>query len=118
MSSSTCEIPAAVVDTFRTMKMSKSKTNNALLLKINAKTLEVELDEQLDNFTWPQLQDALPESTPRYLALSYAWNMGDDRVSYPLVFIYYAPECSSKINMLYASTKASPADVTVGVPWR
>lgn len=31
--------------------------------------------------------------------------MGDDRVSYPLVFIYYAPEASAKLNMMYASTK-------------
>jgi hypothetical protein len=29
-----------------------------------------------------------------------------DRVSYPLVFVYYAPEANAKLNMLYASTKS------------
>lgn len=38
--------------------------------------------------------------------MSYEWKMEDDRVSYPLVFLYYCPEASAKLNMLYASTKA------------
>jgi hypothetical protein len=38
--------------------------------------------------------------------MSYEWKMEHDRVSYPLVFIYYSPAASAKLNMLYASTKA------------
>lgn len=87
----TCDIPEEVVAEFRKMKMSKSKTNNALVLTINTKELRVEVGETLNNFTWEALQEELPDSTPRFLAISYCWNMGEDRVSYPLVFIYYAP---------------------------
>ena len=47
----------------------------------------------------------LPESVPRFVVLSYEWKMENDRVSYPLVFIYYGPEANAKLNMLYASTK-------------
>lgn len=35
--------------------------------------------------------DALPETTPRYLVLSYPWTHGDGRVSYPLIVLYYCP---------------------------
>lgn len=49
------------------------------------------------------LIDELPDSTPRYILLSYPLTLEDGRKSSPLVLIYYRPESSpSDSNMLYA----------------
>lgn len=37
------------------------------------------------------LEEALPETSPRYVILSYEYKQSDGRVSYPLMFIYYSP---------------------------
>ena len=37
------------------------------------------------------IEAALPETSPRYLILSYEYKQEDGRVSYPLLFIYYSP---------------------------
>ncbi len=66
----------------------------------------MELDEQMDDVSLSTLREDLPESVPRFVCLSYPWKLDNDRVSYPLVFVYYAPEASAKLNMLYASTKS------------
>jgi hypothetical protein len=87
----TCDVPDEVVAAFHKLKMSKSRTNNVLVMKINPKALVVEIEDEMTDFNFAQLVEDLPESTPRYLAISYCWKMGDDRVSYPLVFVYYAP---------------------------
>ena len=41
---------------------------------------------------------------PRYIVLSFEMKHKDDRISYPLVFLYYVPE-SAKIDlkMIYSS---------------
>lgn len=102
----TCEIPDDVVAAFRKFKLSKSRTTNVMSFKINVKTLQVEVEDTLEAVDWEQLREDLPESVPRYIVMSYKWDMGDDRVSFPLVFLYYAPPASAKLNMLYASTKS------------
>jgi hypothetical protein len=66
----------------------------------------VEVDEETTDVSFERLREDLPESVPRFLCLSYPWKLDNDRVSYPLVFVYYAPEASAKLNMLYASTKS------------
>jgi hypothetical protein len=69
-------------------------------------SLQVELDELVEDISLDRVREDLPESVPRFLVLSYPWKLDNDRVSYPLVFVYYAPEASAKLNMLYASTKS------------
>lgn len=104
--SETCELPEELKAEFRKFKLSKSRTTNAMVFKINVKGLFVEVDEVLEGVNWSQLREDLPESTPRFIVLSYEWKMEHDRVSYPLVFLYYCPAASAKLNMLYASTKS------------
>ena len=59
-----------------------------------------------ENIDWEALREDLPDSVPRFIVMSYEWKMELDRVSYPLVFLYYSPAASAKLNMLYASTKS------------
>ncbi|KAF9952514.1 hypothetical protein BGZ65_005217 [Modicella reniformis] len=49
----------------------------------------------------------VPDSAPRYIILSIKLDHNDGRVSYPMVFLYYAPKSvRPELNMLYAGTKA------------
>ncbi|RKO97593.1 hypothetical protein CXG81DRAFT_11754, partial [Caulochytrium protostelioides] len=77
----------------------------ALVLKINVKTLRIELDERLDALdSLEPLTDALPDAAPRYILLSYALRHADGRTSYPLVGIAYLPHgCNDASRMLFAS---------------
>ena len=106
MASQTCEIGDDIVAEFKKFKLSKSRKTNVIIFKINVKELVVETEEVLEGADWEQLVEDLPESVPRYMAVSYEWKMKDDRISYPLIFVYYSPEASAKLNMLYASTKS------------
>ena len=75
-------------------------------MKINRETLEVEIEETINNITPDDLSEYLPDSTPRFLAYSYKHTNPDGRVAYPLVFIYYCPPgINPHLNMMYASTK-------------
>ncbi|KAJ3052008.1 hypothetical protein HK097_006987 [Rhizophlyctis rosea] len=85
----------------------KSKSNAAIILKIDVKDLKVVVEEILEDTTIEDVAEALPDSTPRYIVLSYELKHKDGRVSYPLVGIYYNPTGSSTANrMLYASTNS------------
>jgi hypothetical protein len=105
MSSTTCEIPDEIVQSFKKFKLS-NKANCAILMKINKAELKVELDTTLDDVSVKQIAQELPESAPRYIAYSYKHTHSDGRTSLPLVFIFYCPsDISPTLNMLYASTK-------------
>jgi len=60
-------------------------------MKIDFKTLKVELDEELEDCDIEDIVDELPEFQPRYVFLSYAHDHGDGRHSFPLIFVYYCP---------------------------
>ncbi|KAI8910660.1 hypothetical protein DFJ77DRAFT_470635 [Powellomyces hirtus] len=84
----------------------KSKTNAALILKIEVAALKVVIDEQLDDVSIEEIAEALPDTTPRFLVVSFELKHKDGRISYPLFGLYYNPGGSSTSNrMLYASTK-------------
>lgn len=62
------------------------------------------------------LAEELPETSSRYVLLSYVFQHKDGRVSYPLVFIYWSPvtgmiqkttnfSVNPEMNMLYAGAK-------------
>lgn len=104
--SQTADIGDEIVAAFRKFKLSKSKTTNVMIFKINVKELKVEVEDTVEGVNFDNLREDLPVSTPRFIVMSYEWKMEDDRVSYPLIFLYYSPEASAKLNMLYASTKA------------
>ncbi|TPX53292.1 hypothetical protein SeMB42_g00858 [Synchytrium endobioticum] len=105
--SNTCDIDIAVLDQFKNLRFRKSKSNAALVLKIDAKALMVVEDIVLDDITMEDLASELPETSPRYVILSYENRHGDGRTSYPLIGVFYCPEASSdQSRMLYASAKS------------
>ncbi|KAI9215797.1 hypothetical protein BC828DRAFT_394707, partial [Blastocladiella britannica] len=76
-------------------------------VKIDFNDLTVQHDETLEDLpSLEELADALPESTPRYVVLSYVVNHADGRVSYPLVMMQYTPAMARPDHkMLYAGTR-------------
>jgi len=103
----TCEIPDNILEEFQKFKLSKSKTSNMMSFKINAKLLQVEVDEVQENIDFDEVRDeTLPESSPLFMAFSFRMEHYHDRISYPLVFVFYCPSgINPKLNMMYASTK-------------
>ncbi|KAI8819231.1 uncharacterized protein EV422DRAFT_498240, partial [Fimicolochytrium jonesii] len=84
----------------------KSKSNAAVIFKIDTAALRVVLDEQLDDVPIEDIAQALPDTTPRFLVVSSELRHGDGRISYPMFGLYYNPGGASTANrMLYASTK-------------
>ncbi|KAI8926754.1 hypothetical protein BC831DRAFT_455311 [Entophlyctis helioformis] len=107
MSLQTCQVSEAVLQDFKQGhgRLSKSKPISALILKIDVPTLTVVEDQFMTNTSLEEIAEELPESTPRFMIVTYQINHKDGRVSYPLVGLYYNPSGSSTSNrMLYAST--------------
>lgn len=69
--------------------ISKDKTNAALLLKIDPKELLIVAEEYMDDTKLSDIAEALPESSPRFIVISFQLNHKDGRVSYPLAGVYY-----------------------------
>lgn len=59
--------------------------------------------ERLDDISLEDLADELPESSPRYVVLSYNLIHKDGRTSSPLVLINWAPTCETGLLTLHAS---------------
>jgi hypothetical protein len=60
-----------------------------LILKIDPKELLVILDDYMENIEMTSISEELPETSPRFLVLSYELKHRDGRISYPLAGIYY-----------------------------
>jgi len=108
MSQSTCDVDSEVLQKLRKFRFSRrsQKGTSAFVLKIDREKLCVVEDEVYDEITLEDLVEELPETSPRYIVLSYELAHGDGRTSYPLVLIYYAPASTKpELHMLYASAK-------------
>eukprot|EP00730_Choanoeca_flexa_P003656 TRINITY_DN11469_c0_g1_i3.p1 TRINITY_DN11469_c0_g1~~TRINITY_DN11469_c0_g1_i3.p1 ORF type:complete len:169 (+),score=30.34 TRINITY_DN11469_c0_g1_i3:77-508(+) len=101
-----CSIPDEVKATLRKFRFRKEKNNAAIILKINMKTMEVEIEDEMTDCTCEEVAEELPEFSPRYVAYSYCHDHGDGRKSFPLVFFYYCPRgVKPEMNMIYAGSK-------------
>ena len=89
MSHQTCTLSSEVKDLFQKIRFTKEKSNSCLILKIDTAKLSVILDKLIENCDLDTLGDELPESSPRYLVISFKLEHKDGRVSYPLVGLYY-----------------------------
>ncbi|ORZ39868.1 hypothetical protein BCR44DRAFT_64833 [Catenaria anguillulae PL171] len=100
-------VPESVHQLLKAFRLRKSKSLAALILKIDLANLVVEHDQTLEDLASLQdLADELPETTPRYIMLSYVVNHKDGRVSYPLVFVQYTPAVARPDQkMIYAGTR-------------
>ncbi|KAJ1643250.1 hypothetical protein J3B02_005537 [Coemansia erecta] len=110
MASVTCTIDPSVIEDvkkvrFGTTSAKSSSTFTAYVAKISSEQ-KVVMDPLDDVYDLESLVAELPDDTPRYIVMSYKKVHEDERVSYPLVFIYYCPETASpSMRMLYASTQ-------------
>ena len=100
---STCSIADSLQAAMDTFRFEYSNKTAALVAKINKERLEIELGSVDDYDSFEDMVEALalPETTPRYLLISY--EHVSDRVQYPLCMIYYNPPSKAELNMLYAS---------------
>ncbi|KAI0006002.1 glia maturation factor beta [Russula compacta] len=101
--SHTVDIPQELKDSIRKFRFTRHKGNAALVVKINKEKLIMEEVERLDNISPEELAEELPESSPRYVVLSYNLEHTDGRTSSPLVLINWAPACEISLLTLHAS---------------
>jgi len=101
--SHTVDIPQELKGSLRKFRLTPHRTIAALVVKINKQKLIVEEVERFDDISIDDLAQELPESSPRYVVLSYILAHKDGRTSYPLVLINWAPACETSLLTLHAS---------------
>jgi len=101
--SQTVDIPQELKDSIRKFRLTRHKGNAALVVKINKQKLIMEQVERFDDISLEDLADELPESSPRYVVLSYNLIHKDGRISSPLVIINWIPPCETSLLTLHAS---------------
>lgn len=100
----TVDVSEDLQEHLKRMRFRKEKTNSCVVIKIDATTLQAVCEESLDDCSIEDIQEALPENSPRLLLLSYVLKHPEGRTSYPLVGISYIPATANTHNMmLYAS---------------
>ncbi|RPA85049.1 GMF family protein, partial [Ascobolus immersus RN42] len=84
---------------------SRSATPKAEVYSINQKTLEIALvdDEVYEDLE--SLAEDLPETTPRFILLSYPLTLDDGRKAQPYVLVAWLPNTKPENAMLYAAAK-------------
>lgn len=74
-------------------------------MKVDREKQQVCIDEQIEDITVDDLQEQLPGHQPRYIVFSYKLIHDDQRISYPMCFIFYTPRDSHiELQMMYAGT--------------
>lgn len=85
-------------------------------VKVDREKQLVCVDELLDEISVDELQEQLPGHQPRYIVYSYKMVHDDNRVSYPMCFIFYTPRDSQmELQIMYAGSKRAlqrEADLT------
>jgi len=100
-----CEIDDSIVEQFREWKKPRTLANAAFIMKIDVKNLKVVVDQVLEDVTLEDLQEEMPSAVPRYIVFAYKHTHKDERISYQLVFIYYAPpQIKPELAMMYSSS--------------
>lgn len=87
-----------------------------IIVKVDREKQLVCVDELLDEISVDELQEQLPGHQPRYIVYSYKMIHEDNRISYPMCFIFYTPRDSQmELQIMYAGTKRAlqrEADLT------
>lgn len=85
-------------------------------VKVDREKQLVCVDELLDEISVDELQEQLPGHQPRYIVYSYKMVHDDNRISYPMCFIFYTPRDSQmELQIMYAGSKRAlqrEADLT------
>ena len=100
-----CTLADGVLEQFREWKKPRTLANAAFIMKVDVKTQKIVVDQVLSDVTIEDLQEEMPSAVPRYIVFAYRHVHKDERVSYQLVFIYYAPpQIKPELAMLYSSS--------------
>lgn len=92
-------------DALRKFRLGTSRAKNAQakIYMIDIKTQEIKAADDETYSDMRDLGDELPESSPRFILLSYPMTLPSGRLSVPYVLLYYLPEnCNPNQRMSYA----------------
>lgn len=82
---------------------SRSKDPQAIIYLIDTKTHEIRPEDETVYSKMEDVADELPESSPRFILLSYPLTLPSGRLTVPYVLLYYLPEnCQPNMRMMYA----------------
>ncbi|KAL1967983.1 hypothetical protein VTN77DRAFT_2400 [Rasamsonia byssochlamydoides] len=82
---------------------SRAKDPQAVIYLIDTKTKEIRPENDEVYSKLEDLADELPDSSPRFVLLSYPLTLSSGRLTVPYVLLYYLPEnCNPSQRMLYA----------------
>ncbi|CAL9686644.1 unnamed protein product [Knipowitschia caucasica] len=101
-----CQVCDDLLGKIKKFRFRKETTNAAIIMKIDKEKQLVVLEEEYDDISLEDLKDELPERQPRFIIYSYKYVHDDNRVSYPLCFIFSSPVgCKPEQQMMYAGSK-------------
>ncbi|KAL4889452.1 glial factor naturation factor [Aspergillus ambiguus] len=82
---------------------SRAKDPQAIIYIIDKETQEIRPEDGEVYSKMEDLADELPESSPRFILLSYPLTLASGRLTVPYVLLYYLPEnCNPSMRMQYA----------------
>ncbi|KAL2006245.1 hypothetical protein VTN00DRAFT_9899 [Thermoascus crustaceus] len=82
---------------------SRAKDPQAIIYMIDQKNHEIRPEYDQVYSKMEDLADELPDSSPRFILLSYPLTLSSGRLTVPYVLLYYLPEnCNPSQRMLYA----------------
>ncbi|PYI01903.1 glia maturation factor beta [Aspergillus sclerotiicarbonarius CBS 121057] len=82
---------------------SRAKDPQAIIYVIDNKSQEIRPEDGEVYSKMEDLADELPESSPRFILLSYPLTLASGRLTVPYVLLYYLPEnCNPSMRMMYA----------------
>ncbi|KNC85853.1 hypothetical protein SARC_01962, partial [Sphaeroforma arctica JP610] len=87
-----CTIEQDVLDRCKKLRFRRKENPFAIVLKIDPKSRVIKFEEDFEDLTLDDLQDELPDQSPRYLLYSFTHDHGDGRKSVPMIFVMIAPE--------------------------
>lgn len=102
----TCDIDPQLKQDIQNFLFERRKNDAALVLKVDREKKLVITDELFEDIKLDDLQEHLPSHQPRYILFNYHMTHSDNRLSNPVVFIFYTPRDSQPdLQVLYASMK-------------
>ncbi|RMJ25126.1 GMF family [Aspergillus sp. HF37] len=85
------------------LSTSRAKDPQAAIYIIDSKNQEIRPESDDVYSKMEDLADELPESSPRFILLSYPLTMESGRLTVPYVLLYFLPEnCNPSLRMMYA----------------
>ncbi|RAH79955.1 putative glial factor naturation factor [Aspergillus japonicus CBS 114.51] len=89
----------------RKFRLGTSRANDpqAVIYIIDNKSQEIRPEDGEVYTKMEDLADELPETSPRFILLSYPLTLSSGRLTVPYVMLYYLPEnCNPSLRMMYA----------------